>query len=130
VPYDNPESQRIEEARMIPSALRKEKPLRTLFRLIGCACLFLAVSMPASAQFKSWVLAKLPDTPEGLAVDSSGNIYATLFHIGEVIQVKDDGSYDHVAWVPSKEESGKGILAGLDFDKAGNLYVAYRANSR
>jgi len=115
---------------MVPFAVRNEKRLRALCRLIGCACFFLGASLPASAQFKSWVLAKLPDTPEGLAVDSRGNIYATLFHIGEVIQVKDDGTYDHVAWVPSKEESGKGILAGLEFDKAGNLYVAYRANSK
>jgi sugar lactone lactonase YvrE len=75
-------------------------------------------------------MAKLPDTPEGLAVDSNGNIYATLSHIDEVVMLKDDGSYDHVAWVPSKEESSKGSLLGLDFDKAGNIYVAYRAYSK
>jgi hypothetical protein len=41
--------------------------------------------------------------------------------------LKDDGSYDHIAWVPSKEESGKGDLIGLDLDldQAGNIYVAY-----
>jgi hypothetical protein len=39
--------------------------------------------------------------------------------------VKDDGSYDHIAWVPSKEESGNGDLIGLDLDQAGNIYVAY-----
>ena len=55
-------------------------------------------------------MAKLPDTPEGLGVDSHGNLYATLMHIGEVVMLKDDGSYDHIAWVPSKEESGKGDL--------------------
>ena len=63
-------------------------------------------------------MAKLPDTPEGMAVDSKGNLYTTLLHSDEVIMLKDDGSYDHVAWVPSKEESGNGDLIRLDFDKA------------
>ena len=67
-------------------------------------------------------MAKLPDTPEGLGVDSHGNLYATLMHIGEVVMLKDDGNYDHIAWVPSKEESGKGDLIGLDLDQSGNLY--------
>ena len=44
--------------------------------------------------------------------------------------LKDDGSYDHIAWVPSKEESGKGDLIGLDFDKQDNIYVAYKAHSK
>jgi sugar lactone lactonase YvrE len=115
---------------MFKSALRKEKHLRTLFCLIGCAWFFAAAPPPAAAQFKAWVMAKLPDTPEGLGVDSHGNIYATLLHIGEVVMLKDDGTYDHVAWVPSKEESGKGDLAGLDLDKGDNIYVAYHAHSK
>ena len=61
--------------------------------------LFTAAPSPAAAQFKAWVMAKLPDTPEGLGVDSHGNLYATLMHIGEVVRLKDDGSYDHIAWV-------------------------------
>ena len=114
---------------MVPSALCKQKGLRTLFCLIRCLWIF-AAAPPASAQFKAWVMAKLPDTPEGLAVDSNGNIYTTLVHIGEVVMLKDDGSYDHIAWVPSKEESGKGGLIGLDLDKGNNLYVAYKAQSK
>jgi hypothetical protein len=39
--------------------------------------------------------------------------------------LKDDGTYDHIAWVPSKEESGKGGLAGLALDRADNIYVIY-----
>ena len=115
---------------MVRSALCKERRLRTLFCLIGCAWFFAAAPPPASAQFKAWVMAKLPDTPEGLGIDSKGNIYATLLHIGEVVMLKDDGSYDHIAWVPSKEESGKGDLIGLDLDKGGNIYVAYKAHSK
>jgi sugar lactone lactonase YvrE len=90
----------------------------------------IAAAAPAEAQFKSWVAAKFPDTPEGLAVDSKGNLYATLMHIGEIVRVKDDGSYDHIAWVPSREESGQGDLLGLDFDKDDNIYVAYTAHAK
>src|SRR6202162_5135525 len=115
---------------MVQPTPRKEKRLRTLFCLISCTLFFVAACQPASAQFKAWVMTKLPDTPEGLGSDSNGNIYATLIHIGEVVMLKDDGSYDHVAWVPSKEESGKGDLIGLDLDKANKIYVGSKAHSK
>jgi sugar lactone lactonase YvrE len=103
-------------------------------RMLCCALLALVCALllpaPASAQFKAWVLAKLPDTPEGLALDAQGHLYATLFHTGEVVRIRDDGGYEHVAWVPSKEESGQGLLLGIDFDRAGHLYAAYKQNSR
>ena len=82
---------------MVQSRLRKAECLRVLFCLMSCSFLFTVASPPAGAQFKAWVLAKLPDTPEGLGVDSHGNLYATLMHIGEVVMLKDDGSYDHIA---------------------------------
>jgi sugar lactone lactonase YvrE len=102
---------------------------RSVF-LLAVFALLLAYSPSASAQFKPWVAAKLPDTPEGLGIDSKGNIYATQFHTDEVVMLKDDGSYEHIAWVPSKEESGKGDLSGLDLDSEGNIYVAYKAHSK
>ncbi len=115
---------------MFNSALHKGRLLMVLFCLIGWAG-FIAAAPPASAQFKAWVMAKLPDTPWGLGIDSKGNIYTSLVHSGEVVMLKDDGSYDHIAWVPSKEESGKGgLLAGLDLDKANNIYVIYKAGSK
>ena len=98
---------------MVQSGARKKECLRILFWLIPCALLFTAAPSPAAAQFKAWVMAKLPDTPEGLGVDSHGDLYATLMHIGEVVRLNDTGSYDHIAWVPSKEESGNGDLIGL-----------------
>ena len=115
---------------MFKTQRRRTRNLRTLFCLIGCALFFAATPPPAAAQFKAWVMAKLPDTPEGLGVDAHGNLYATLMHIGEVVMVKDDGSYDHIAWVPSKEESGKGDLIGLDLDQSDNIYVAYTGHSK
>ena len=117
-------------SKMFQSALRKSKLPMVLAYLIGWTWFMVASAAPVSAQFKAWVMAKLPDTPEGLGVDSKGKIYATLLHTGEVVMLKDDGSYDHVAWVPSREESGKGNLIGLDLDKADNIYVAYKAHSR
>ena len=115
---------------MLQSGARKKECLRILFWLIPCALLFTAAPPHAAAQFKAWVMAKLPDTPEGLGVDSHGNLYATLMRIGEVVRLNDDGSYDHIAWVPSKEESGKGDLIGLDLDQSGNIYVAYTGHSK
>jgi sugar lactone lactonase YvrE len=116
---------------MLKSILHKGTLLAVLFHLIGWGG-FLAVAVPpASAQFKAWVMAKLPDRPWGLGIDSKGNIYTSLIYSGEVVMLKDDGSYDHIAWVPSKEESGKGgLLGGLDLDKADNIYVVYKAASK
>ena len=114
---------------MTCSILDKRKFPGSLLSLI-CGVWFFVAPQLAAAQFKSWVMAKLPDTPEGLALDSKGTVYATLIHIGEVVTVKGDGSYDHVAWVPSREESGKGELIGLDIDKDDNIYVAYTAHSK
>ena len=77
---------------MVRSIARKKEWLRILFWVIPSVLLFTAAPLPAAAQFKAWVMVKLPDTPEGLGVDSHGNLYATLLHIGEVVMVKDDGS--------------------------------------
>ncbi len=95
---------------MLKSALHKRTLLTVLFRLIGWGGFFAVAVPPASAQFKAWVMAKLPDRPWGLGVDSKGNIYTSLPLTGEVVMLKDDGTYDHIAWVPSKEESGKDLI--------------------
>jgi hypothetical protein len=111
-------------------ALHKGRLLMALSCVVGWSGFLAAAAPPASAQFKAWVMAKLPEIPWGMGVDSKGNIYTSLPRIGEVVVLKDDGTYDHIAWVPSKEESGKdGIgLAGLD--KADNIYVFDKAHSR
>ena len=110
---------------MLKSTLHKGKLLSVLLHLIACSWFRVVAVPPVSAQFKSWVVAKLPDIPWGLRIDSKGNIYTSLILSGEVVMLKDDGSYDHIAWVPSKEESGKGgLLVGLDLDNADNIYVA------
>jgi sugar lactone lactonase YvrE len=114
---------------MVRSRLRRRRLSSFVVSLVAGAWLA-AAPLPAAAEFRSWVMARFPDVPEGLAVDSKGNLYATLANSGEVVMVREDGSHDHVAWVPSREESGKGVLLGLDFDKDDNLYVAYTARSK
>lgn len=113
-------------------AFLKGALLTVLFRLIVWGGFLVVAVPPASAQFKAWVLAKFPDRPWGLGTDSKGNIYTTLIISREVVMLKDDGSYDHIAWVPSKEgkDSGNFGLVGLALDKADNIYVAYKAGSK
>ena len=84
---------------------------------------------PAEA-FSARIYTQLPDTPEGIGVDSQGNLYASLFNTGEIVQLKEDGQYVHIAWVPTEADSGKGHLLGLASDKDDNLYVAYKARSK
>jgi sugar lactone lactonase YvrE len=96
---------------------------------LAAAIVLAGAAAPAEAQFKSWVLAELPDTPEGLGMAPDGTIYAALFHTGEIIRINDDGSYDHMAWVPSQEDGPGGDLIGLDTDRDGVIYVAYKSHS-
>ena len=84
---------------------------------------------PAEA-FSAQVYTQLPDTPEGIGVDSQGNLYASLFNTGEIVQLKEDGQYVHIAWVPTEADSGKGHVLGLASDKDDNLFVAYKARSK
>ena len=53
---------------MVQSGARKKECLRIPFWPIPCALLFTAAPSHVAAQFNAWVLAKLPDTPEGLGV--------------------------------------------------------------
>jgi len=115
---------------MFKSALHKRTLLTVLSRLIGWGGFLVVAVPPPSAQFKAWVMAKLPERPWGLGVDSKGNIYTSLPLTGEVVMLKDDGTYDHIAWVPSKEESGMDLIGLGGLDKADNIYVGDKAHSK
>ncbi len=84
---------------------------------------------PAAAEYKAWVLAHFDDTPEGIAADAAGNIYTALFHTGRIVKVTPDGKTEVLAVIPSEAEAGKGDTVGIDLDKDGNIYVAYKQNS-
>jgi len=115
---------------MLKSPLHKGTLVTVLFHLVSCGGFLVVAIAPASAQFKAWVMAKLPDRPWGLGVDSKGSIYTSLPLTGEVVVLKDDGTYDHIAWVPSKEESGKDLIGLVGLDKADNIYVFDKAHSK
>ncbi|MBL7176413.1 MAG: SMP-30/gluconolactonase/LRE family protein [Desulfobacteraceae bacterium] len=97
--------------------------------VIILCCLFLGFLMTGSTfaeETKVWVYTKLPGVPEGLCIDSKNNLYATVSFTGELVKLNDDGTYDHIAWVPSKEDSGKGQLIGIEADNHDNIYAAYK----
>jgi len=81
----------------------------------------------ASAQAAS---ARLPvittfhpgDFPESLAIDGRGNLYASLGLIGEVVKVTSGGHQQPLAHLDIGNAGG--LITGLAFDSAGNLYVA------
>ena len=89
----------------------------------------LLASGSAAAEYKAWVLAKFDDTPEGIGADADGNIYTALFHTGKIMKVSPDGKQELIAVIPSEKDAGKGDAVGLDLDKDGNIYVAYKQNS-
>jgi sugar lactone lactonase YvrE len=70
-------------------------------------------------------MARLPDSPEGLAVDAQGRLYAVIAATGEVVRLDEKGGYEHYATVPSKELSTAGVSLGAHFDRSGNLYIAF-----
>jgi len=75
--------------------------------------------------YKAWVMAELPESPEGLAMDPRGRIYAIIAKPGEAVRLDERGGFEHYATVPSRELSTAGYSIGADFDRNGNLYVAY-----
>lgn len=80
----------------------------------------------AAPGYRSWTLAaNLPGSPEGLAADSSGHLYAALSDTGEIVRLDGHGGYAHVAYVPSPELGRAGHAWGIEFDHHGALYVAY-----
>lgn len=102
------------------------------YRMYTAAAAALAVWLVAggaAAEYKAWVLATFDDTPEGLAYDAEGNIYTALFHSGRIMKITPDGKQEQLAVIPSEQDAGNGDTVGLDLDKDGNIYVAYKQNS-
>ncbi len=94
--------------------------------IVMCVAL---VAPAAPAEYKAWVFATFDDTPEGLAVDANGNIYAALFHTGKIVKLTPDGKKEVIAVVPSEKDARKGDTVGIDLDKDGNIYVAFKQSS-
>jgi sugar lactone lactonase YvrE len=104
-----------------------------IFRLIALAALLAggiaegaAPPFPgAGKNYKARTLTHLPGSPEGLAIDARGRIFAALSDTGEILRLDDHGGYTHVATVPSTDLGRAGHTWGLEFDSRGYLYAAY-----
>lgn len=104
----------------------KRAPAPSKWQIIGLSILFLlAPYLSLGGEPIVKIYSKLPAAPEGLCVDSKGNLYASMPSRSEVVMLNRDGSYEHVAWVPSKEDVGKGEVFGMEVDKDDNIFVAY-----
>lgn len=80
----------------------------------------MASARAASAQLPVITTFHPGDFPESLAVDRHGNLYTSLGLIGEVVKVTPGGHQKPLAHL----DIGDGLITGLAFDSAGNLYVA------
>jgi sugar lactone lactonase YvrE len=80
----------------------------------------------ATASYRSWTAAAhLPGSPEGLAADAAGRLYAALSDTGEIVRLDGHGGYVHIAFAPTPQLGKAGHVWGLEFDAQGRLYVAY-----
>lgn len=108
--------------------------LKKTIPVIGATILILSVLFGLNHVFADdsnmSVYTKLQSPPEGMCMDSKKNIFATIIATGEVIKLESDGKYSHVAWVPSKEESGTGQAVGIETDNDDNILVAYTETSK
>ena len=106
----------------------KSKTMILSVMIILCCVLMLFTwnDSTFAEEAKVSVYTKLPGVPEGLCIDSKNNLYATVSFTGELVKLNNDGTFDHIAWVPSKADSGKGQLVGIEADKNDNIYAAYK----
>ena len=66
------------------------------------------------------------NSPNGLAFDSSGNLYAANFGNNTISKFNSSGAYVSSGSIPSTNLAGP---YGLAFDSSGNLYAANASNS-
>jgi len=84
----------------------------------------LSPTLAVGEEYKAWVYTQLPAAPEGICVDSKGNLFATMIRTNEVVRLNSAGTYEHVAWVPKKGAGG--LTIGIEADTQDNLYVAFK----
>ncbi len=85
----------------------------------------LSATQISADESKMSVFAKFESAPEGVCIDSKGTIFATIIGTGEVVELEGNIKARHIAWVPSKEDSGKGLAVGCEADNDDNILIAY-----
>jgi sugar lactone lactonase YvrE len=79
----------------------------------------------ATPNYKAWIEARLPGNAEGLAADSSGHLYASLFETGRIVRLDGKGGSETIATVPDAQIGTQGITLGMEFSHDGRLFVAF-----
>ena len=100
--------------------------MKGLAALLGLAIILTLVlgTTAAEAQEIARVIGFSPEdfeAPEGMAVDTNGNIFVGMAFTGEIVRISPENDTETFAQLPSP---GSGFMTGLAFDLAGNLYVA------
>lgn len=108
--------------------------LRTRMKLVLLAAVTIGLAGlifagPALPDGVMKVYTKLPGVPEGVCIDHNNNLFAGVAFTNELVKLKNDETYEHVAWIPSKEETGKGMLIGIEADDQGMIYAAYKEHT-
>ncbi len=79
----------------------------------------------ATTTYKSWIAAHLPGNAEGLAIDSTGTMYAGLWETGGIVSIDKEGNSHLIATVPNQDMGSAGMTVGLEFGPDGYLYAAF-----
>ena len=80
----------------------------------------LFASTTALAQVPAQPVATLYAQPEGIAITEGGDIYVSLAFVGDIVQLRKDGSTRLITTL----NVGNGFLVGLAVDARGVLYAA------
>jgi sugar lactone lactonase YvrE len=109
-------------SRAVPVSVRRVvTSVRREVLLVVVAAVALPAAVAASAPQVERVLSfDPPQLPEGVAVDTDGNIYVGFAPTGQLLKLTPAGTQSIVATLPV----GGGFTAGLAVDRPGNVYVA------
>jgi sugar lactone lactonase YvrE len=111
--------------------------LQTIGRTVLCAAFSLSCFAASDAQTTSQLLVALPDfcpTPDGMAVDTAGNLvvacpnFADSEQPGCLIRIDSELNVSRLGDVPPLPETGKAYPMGIAFGPDGELYVCDNQN--
>lgn len=95
----------------------------------GLAAASLGAALPAAAAPRVVLEAVLPEAPESVAFTPDGRLFATLYATGEVVEILPDGRHRLLVRLPGTGSERRGYAMGLESDREGRLYVAFRERS-
>jgi len=102
--------------------------MRTLPAVLSTVALTLSLTASPEAIAYCWGQlltiiefdAPLGERPEGVAVDTSGNVYVSVATTGDILKIDDDGQVSTYANI----DAGPGFVLGMATEGTGTIYVA------